>query len=376
MKILILSCNTGGGHNSAAIAIRDTLVDAGHDCTFLDLFSIGSQKLSGRVSKAYLFSTKLSFLFRFCYWAGGKITRAGRRSPVYAANSLHADRLYQYLQANPCDVILMTHLFPAEQLTCLKHRGQLSIPTIAIGTDYTCIPFWEETDVDYYVLPHGDLAPEFVQRGMNPQTFLPFGIPVSPKVKQREEKLQARQRLAAGLLPGLEPEKPLLLIMSGSMGFGSSRQLVGELLQSGVDAEMCVVCGSNKKQEKRLRRRFKENERVHILGYTQQVPLLLHSADVVFTKPGGLTTTEVAVSRTPLVHTAPIPGCENANAAFFASRGMSVSAKEPEEQCRAGIHLLQDRDAAHRMRENQEKYIPGDANEKLLAFLESHFAKS
>ena len=154
------------------------------------------------------------------------------------------------------------------------------------------------------------------------------------------------------------------------------RQLVEELLQSGVDAEMCVVCGSNKKQEKRLRRRFKENERVHILGYTQQVPLLLHSADVVFTKPGGLTTTEVAVSRTPLVHTAPIPGCENANAAFFASRGMSVSAKEPEEQCRAGIHLLQDRDAAHRMRENQEKYIPGDANEKLLAFLESHFAKS
>ena len=230
--------------------------------------------------------------------------------------------------------------------------------------------------MDYYVLPHGDLAPEFVQRGMNPQTFLPFGIPVSPKVKQREEKLQARQRLAAGLLPGLEPEKPLLLIMSGSMGFGSSRQLVEELLQSGVDAEICVVCGSNKKQEKRLRRRFKENERVHILGYTQQVPLLLHSADVVFTKPGGLTTTEVAVSRTPLVHTAPIPGCENANAAFFASRGMSVSAKEPEEQCRAGIHLLQDRDAAHQMRENQEKYIPGDANEKLLAFLESHFAKS
>ena len=37
---------------------------------------------------------------------------------------------------------------------------------------------------------------------------------------------------------------------------------------------------------------------------------------------------------------------------------------------------VQDRDAARRMRENQEKYIPGDANEKLLAFLESHFAKS
>ena len=30
----------------------------------------------------------------------------------------------------------------------------------AVGTDYTCIPFWEETNLDYYIIPHEDLIPE------------------------------------------------------------------------------------------------------------------------------------------------------------------------------------------------------------------------
>lgn len=34
------------------------------------------------------------------------------------------------------------------------------------------------------------------------------------------------------------------------------------------------------------------------------------AADVLFTKPGGLTTTEAAVKGIPIVHTRPIPGCE------------------------------------------------------------------
>ena len=43
MKVLILSCNTGGGHNSAALAARDAFVQAGHEAVFLDVFSIASQ---------------------------------------------------------------------------------------------------------------------------------------------------------------------------------------------------------------------------------------------------------------------------------------------------------------------------------------------
>ena len=30
--------------------------------------------------------------------------------------------------------------------------------------NYACIPFWEETELDGYFIPHKDLTEEFIQR--------------------------------------------------------------------------------------------------------------------------------------------------------------------------------------------------------------------
>ena len=56
----------------------------------------------------------------------------------------------------------------------MKKKKLLHIPAVAVGTDYTCIPFWEETDLDYYVIPHEDLIPEYVKRGVPEEKLLPL----------------------------------------------------------------------------------------------------------------------------------------------------------------------------------------------------------
>ena len=60
----------------------------------------------------------------------------------------------------------------------MKKKGMLQIPAAAIGTDYTCIPFWEETDLDAYFLPHEDCVSEYVHRGIPADRLYPYGIPV------------------------------------------------------------------------------------------------------------------------------------------------------------------------------------------------------
>lgn len=50
----------------------------------------------------------------------------------------------------------MPHLYPAETVTYMKRKKMDLPPCIAIATDYTCIPFWEETECDYYIVPHED----------------------------------------------------------------------------------------------------------------------------------------------------------------------------------------------------------------------------
>ena len=91
---------------------------------------------------------------------------------------------------------------------------------------------------------------------------------------------------------------------------------------------------------------------------------------MLYTKPGGLTSTEAAVSGIPIVHTAPIPGCETANKRFFVKHGLSIAPRTVEGQVKKGRELLRDREKAEAMRTAQQQVIPGDSAEKIVALLE------
>ena len=54
MKALILSCNTGGGHNAAGHAMKEAYERAGHRCDVVDTIALTNQKMSDFVSDAYL----------------------------------------------------------------------------------------------------------------------------------------------------------------------------------------------------------------------------------------------------------------------------------------------------------------------------------
>lgn len=103
---------------------------------------------------------------------------------------------------------------------------------------------------------------------------------------------------------------------------------------------MIIICGNNKHIYDVLQKQFKNHPRVHILGYTNRVADYMDACDVIFTKPGGLTSTEALVKRIPIVHTAPIPGCETANRNFFVKRHLSVSSKYIAKQITLGKRLL------------------------------------
>ena len=75
------------------------------------------------------------------------------------------------------------------------------------------------------------------------------------------------------------------------------------------------------------------------LLYTS-MPVYLRACDIIYTKPGGLTSTEAAVTEIPIVHTKPIPGCETKNRSFFVKKGMSVTAYTEYGLVRKGMQLL------------------------------------
>lgn len=97
----------------------------------------------------------------------------------------------------------------------------------------------------------------------------------------------------------------------------------------------------------------------------------MQAADVLFTKPGGLTSTEAATAGCPMVHINPIPGCETANMNYFIRRGYSISAKGAEQQAEAGIRLAYDQKLREQMKARQQAEFKGNTAEKIEALIYS-----
>lgn len=369
MKILILSSATGGGHNTAGEAVMEKIIQQGHEAVMLDIFSLSSQRTAGIVSQAYVkTASNLPFFFGFIYKVGDRLGRLLHRihlkSPVYLANSLMAKHLVHYLDIHDFDGLVMPHLFPAETVTYMKRRGMLSIPAVAVTTDYTCIPFWEETECDYYVLPHEDLKDEFVEKGLPAEKLMPYGIPVKQKFVQPRLVRAAKEALR------LPADKPVYLIMSGSMGFGKIHLFTYELARKCRNGEQIVIiCGNNKKLRRTLKKQFRHNINVHIIGFTARVSEYMDACDVIYTKPGGLTSTEALAKNIPIVHTAPIPGCETRNRDFFVSRGMSVAAESIRTQVAQGQMLLNTESFRNGMLDAQKRNAHPDAADRILRLL-------
>lgn len=369
MRVLILSCNTGGGHNSASEAIREYIALKGGQADLIDIMSLAGKKASRAVGGAYVGIVKHApHVFGAAYWLAGKISSGRRKSPVYAANIAVVKYLKQYLETHAYDVIVTPHLYAAETLTYMKRHNMVRQKVVAVATDYTCIPFWEETECDYYIAPHEDLIAENVRRGMDRSKILPYGIPVSQKFVTCSGGISKEKARA---MCGLPAGKPVYLVMGGSMGFGKLPDFIKRLQKQCLrEEQIVVICGNNKKLYEKLNRQFGKQSAIWIIGYTKQVEVYMKACDVIFTKPGGLTSTEALVMQIPIVHMEPIPGCETKNAAFFSSRGVSVTADGIQGQVDCGRVLMEQSKTRAAMQKAQVRYGKPDAAARIYELLE------
>ncbi|MCD8118299.1 MAG: hypothetical protein LUE29_02180 [Lachnospiraceae bacterium] len=365
---LILSCSTGGGHNSAAEAIREELIRRGHSVVFLDPFSLKGPGLPNFVANAYVRLVQTHpKIFGVVYRIGMTVSRHEfTKSPVYYANALMTRRMKTYLSENSFDGIFTTHLFPGEMLTRLRIRKFPLPKVVYISTDYTAIPFVEEMECDAFVIPHEDLKAGCVKRGIPANRILALGIPVRKAFSEvsrnstNEAKKYARQKL------GLSPDRHYFLVVGGSMGAGQLPELAALLAAKlRKDETVILVCGNNAKLYNKLCSLYANHPQFILLKQTRQMPLYMKACDVLFSKPGGLSSTEAAVSGIPLVHLAPIPGCETENREFFRRRGLCLTADTLEGQAAAGRRLMDSAEAQELMRRRQRRTISRTAAEDI-----------
>ena len=339
MKVLILSCDTGEGHNSAAAAVAGALTQRGIESHVFDPLVLAGKYAERFVSGAYTtIMKKAPSAFNALYRAGDIYSSTGITSPVYHANARYAANLRAYIEQNGYGCVVCTHLYPMETLTAIRKSGDFTVPCYGVLTDYTCIPFLAETDLDGYFIAHEDLRAELVEKGIPSERIIVTGIPVDEKFAHHMEKAAARNYLA------IPQKQDVFLIMSGGIGVGNAGAICDEILRRHSGAfTVYILVGRNSDLKQTLEEKYAGNEHVRIVTFTKKVNVYMNAADVMISKPGGLTSTEAAVAQVPLVQLLVYTACEAPNIAFFSSHGLSERAENAADAAEKAVALVRDK---------------------------------
>lgn len=367
MEALILTCSTGGGHNAAAYAAAEALNLRGHTAKVLDPYTLVGERLAKAVGGTYVRMVQISpSLFGIVYKIGNTYRRLPIKSPVYVINGRMANTLGRYFSENKTDVVLCTHVFTAQMLTYMKNHGMNVPKVIFIATDYTCVPFTEETNCDYYIVPSQDLNDDYITRGVPEEKLVIGGIPVKKAFREGLTKAEARAAL------GFDMKSEYIILSGGSMGAGKLRTAIRVLepCLEKEDKRIIILCGNNGGLYRSLFSHYGSNPRIILLPSTNDMPTYLRACDIFIGKPGGLSSTECAAARVPTIFISPIPGCETYNCKFFVGRGMALSVRSIRHRLLPTIRKLESDSAVAKMKRQQEKYIPGNGAENIADLCE------
>lgn len=338
MKILILSITTGGGHNVSAKALMQEAEKQGAECVLADAYLTVSKLLYHFIDWIYQFCGGAGrHLYGFFYrWAEKHLGSPFKARLAAKKNARRTPRILALIEREKPDVILYTHVFAGEILEALRKKGQLQVPCVGICTDFTLHPHWERIGkLGHLVLPHEDMAAVAVKRSFVKEKIHPFGIPILPSFAETTAKEEARAAL------GIPCDKKCVLVMCGSMGYGNPAKLVKRLDASQEEFRLLVVCGHNKRGYHKVQKLKTRHEKA-VYGFTDQVRLLMDSADCLVSKPGGLSVSEALSQGKPLIIVNPIPGHEVRNAQFLCQRGAALSALDFPSPTEALDRYLQD----------------------------------
>ena len=313
-----MSVKAGYGHHSTAQAMISVFEEMGWECEMMDVFKEISPDLSESINDWYGFATKyLKNIYGKVYCNMAKREDPyPSLSPLQITSKIISTKMRKSVEEYRPDVVIGTHSFAAMIMSVLRSKSSITCPTIGIVTDFMIHPLWESTDIDYYVLPSSMLKLQMMKKGIPENKIIATGIPVKREFSLRTDKTEARKKLGI-------PDKKTVLVMMGSMGFGNMEKFMNELDCCRDDFTVLCVCGTNEKMKNEISSKL-WRKNVKVYGFVNNVHEMMDTADILITKPGGLTTSEALAKGLPCVITNPIPGQEDMNMEFLVNNGCAI----------------------------------------------------
>ena len=390
MKILILSASIGSGHMQAAEAIAEAIIGsrvkeqgASIEASVVDFMNIEVSTLNWLLKKAYLSILGLvpDLYDRIYRLAGvrqfGSITRLIWSTLMYLPFAKLVNKLKP-------DVIICTHPFPEAAATLWKFlhpKSDKRFKLAAVLTDYSLHEIWIYNGVDMYFVATEEMKRELEAHGQYNvfATGIPIrkcfaGIRIKGKIGARNKEQGASEALADKKLdprPLTLDTNKTVLIMGGGLGLGAFEDTILALEDIDFKMKLIVITGKNERLQSKLKSLKTKHELV-VLGFVDNICELMQEADILISKPGGLTLSEAFAVGLPILLLPPIPGPESLNAEYAVNKGVALSLQSSNEIVSA-ISIVNDTEKLQSMRESAKRlarpFAATDISKRLIDIL-------
>jgi processive 1,2-diacylglycerol beta-glucosyltransferase len=345
-RVLLAHLKIGGGHARAAAAAKSAIERLAPHAVVadLDIAEVATPLFSAIYHDGYLKLVKsLPGLWGALYAAGWRAQR-GSAVPQWLRPRC-VGRLAGVVRSFAPDVVLATAAPASALLSHLKETGISNARLCALITDYHAHPTHVQRSIDRFLVADTRVAAGLRRLGADKKRIVVTGIPVEPEFQPPRDRANIRRRL------GLSNERPVVLVMGGALGSGGMVRIVRDLQLVEPRPQLVVIAGRNRKLEEKLHELKHDSPcALEIYGYTSLVPELMAAADVLVTKPGGVSTTEALASHLPMIFVDAIQGAESRNKEFFERAGCACGA-DSEETLQAVVRsLLRDESKLSAMR--------------------------
>ncbi len=358
-RVLIFSASAGAGHVRAGQALEAAFRLAGYagpggfEARHVDALTLATGVFRHLYSKAYLdFVDTAPGMFGYLYDRTDRPSRSGRYPADrlrLAFDKLNTRRFVEYIADFRPDLIVNTHFLPAEIISNLKLEGGIAARHAVVITDIESHRYWVYPGVDRYFVASGEAQAYLRRMGIPPDRITVSGIPIDPAFRQARSRRECRAELH------LDPHLPVVLVLAGGFAVGPVDEIVEALLDIPHPAQIVVVAGRNDRMRRKLAARFAvrkpagpwrtlrarlgrerklpgnhENlRRLRVIGFVGNIDVWMGAADLLVTKPGGLTTAEALAKGLPMVLVSAIPGQETRNSDYLLEKGAAVKASNP-----------------------------------------------
>ncbi len=276
MKILIFTANYGNGHRSVANACQNYFSNQNDEVVIKNPHYKLCKPITILVEKVYLniFNkwANIGIINKLYGWSFE--TFGNSHTTIF---SKYGSRTMQKIVAETeADLVILTFPF---------YCRDLGVPTYSVITDYGFSNIWYSNNVDKYLVASEQVKQDLLKFTSEEKIYM-TGIPVGQNFADNNLHTKVR-KVALNL---------------GAVGGGRSsivEDTINQILALNLEVEL--ICGNNKRLSEKMTLAFKDDKRVTVHGFINDVYNVYRRCDILVSKAGGVTLAEAINCEIPLI---------------------------------------------------------------------------